>query len=66
MNVVRASSWTELQEQLFEGSWNPDIQRFRPKAAYRGLSSSDYRLETTLQRMRGSYVLVERHLLRNF
>lgn len=66
MNEVRVSSWTELQERVFEGSWNPELGRFRPKAAYRGLSSSDYRLETTLQRMRGSYVDVERHLLRNF
>jgi len=66
MNVVRVASWTELQERLFEGSWNPEIERFRPKAAYRGLSSAEYRLETTLQRMRGEYVIVERHLLRNF
>lgn len=66
MNEVRVSSWTELQERVFEGSWNPEIGRFRPKCAYRGLSSSDYKLETTLQRMRGAYVDVERHLLRNF
>lgn len=66
MNVVRVASWTELQERLFEGSWNPELERFRPKAAYRGLSSAAYQLETTLQRMRGEYVHVERHLLRNF
>ena len=66
MNVARATSWTDLQERLFEGSWNPEIERFRPKAAYRGLSSAGYLLESTLQRMRGEYVHVERHLLRNF
>lgn len=66
MNVVRATSWADLQERLFEDSWNPELGRFRPKIAYRGLSRADYRLESTLQRLGGDFVGVERHLLRNF
>src|SRR5271157_247328 len=66
MNEVRVSSWSELQDQLFEDSWNPELGRFRSRYAFRGLSDAGYRLETTLMRLRGKYVELERHLLRNF
>lgn len=66
MNTVRIQSWNELQDELFEGAWNPDIRRFRPRNAYRGLADADYRLETTLQRLGGRYDILEKHLLRNF
>lgn len=63
---VRVSSWSELQDALFEGSWNERIRRFRAPFAYRGLSDADYRLETTLTRLGGPFPDLERHLLRNF
>ena len=59
-------NWTELQEELFRGAWNADIQRFRSPFVFRGLSDSSYRLETSLMRLGGSYKILERHLLRNF
>ncbi len=66
MNEVRVHSWDELQHALFEESWNPELQRFRSRFAFRGLSNAGYRLETTLVRLQGDYSKLERHLLRNF
>ena len=66
MNEIRVSSWDELQHQLFEDSWSPDIGRFRSRYAFRGLSDASYRLETTLMRLGGCFVDLEPHLLRNF
>lgn len=66
MNEVRVSSWNELQDRLLEGAWMPTINRFRSPCAFRGLSCCDYRLETSLMRLGGHYVDMERHLLRNF
>ena len=66
MKTIHVHTWNQLQEELFEGAWNPEIGRFRPRYAFRGLSDAAYRLETTLMRLGGNYVTLERHLLRNF
>jgi len=66
METVVIKSWDELLNELFANSWNEDIRRFRSRFAFRGLSDSDYRLDTTLMRLGGHYVELERHLLRNF
>ncbi|MGA7828453.1 MAG: FRG domain-containing protein [Geobacteraceae bacterium] len=66
MENITVHSWDELQRELFANSWNDKIGRFRSRYAFRGLSSASYRLETTLIRLRGDYVRLERHLLRNF
>jgi len=63
---IRVRCWNELQERLFEDSWNPELGRFRSRYAFRGLSDSLYGLETTLIRLRGNYTALEGHLLRNF
>lgn len=66
MSEITVESWSELQEELFQGSWNDDIQRFRAPFVFRGLSDSSYRLETSLKRLQGPYWQLEKHLLRNF
>jgi hypothetical protein len=66
MNEIRVNSWNDLQDRLFEDSWNQQLSRFRSQFAFRGLSDASYRLETTLRRLGGDYVELERHLLRNF
>ena len=66
MQTVVVNSWNELQDELFEGAWNPDIRRFRPRYAFRGLSDTGYPLETTLMRLGGDYATLEKHLLRAF
>jgi hypothetical protein len=63
---LRATSWSDLQEHLFEGAWNPKIQRFRSPYAFRGVGDAKSGLLTSLARLGGSYVDMEAHLLRNF
>ncbi len=66
METVEVKTWDQLQDELFAGSWNEDLRRFRARFAFRGLSDSAYRLETTLMRLGGRYAELERHMLRNF
>lgn len=66
MQTVTAESWTHLQTLLFEGSWNPEINRHRAPYAYRGANEAKHTLDTSLMRLGGPYVELEKHLLRNF
>lgn len=67
MNTIyTVKSYNDLQEKLFEDSWNSKLGRFRSRYAFRGLSEADYKLETTLIRLGGDYARLEHHLLRNF
>lgn len=66
MKEVRINSWHELLDSLYENAYNKTLGRFRSHEAYRGLSDVDYPLETTLMRLGGDYVRLEKHLLRNF
>ena len=67
--MQRARSWTDLLEQLFEGSWNAALQRHRSPFAFHGLTHIDHRLTTTLQRLAGGHRNIaglELSILRNF
>jgi hypothetical protein len=66
MSDVRVSSWTELHERLYAGSWQEPLKRFRSSFAYRGMSDARARLGTTLSRIGGDFARQEGHLLRNF
>ncbi len=66
MTEIVAQSWSQLQDCLFDDSWNPSLHRYRSQEAFRGLSNADYRLATTLARLGGPYDVLEHHLLRNF
>ncbi|WP_022665109.1 FRG domain-containing protein [Desulfospira joergensenii] len=66
MTDIIISSWSQLQEELFRGSWNETLCRYRSPYVFRGLSDSHYRLETSLMRLGGPYWQLERHILRNF
>jgi hypothetical protein len=63
---IVVENWCHLQEELFRGSWNDRIQRFRSPYVYRGLSDHSYRLFTSLIRLGGHYASLEKHLLRSF
>ena len=65
-NDITVESWPALQDELFLGSWNESIQRFRSPFVFRGLSDCSYRLVTSLMRLGGPYATLEMHLLRNF
>jgi hypothetical protein len=59
-------SWNELNEALFEDSWNSDLKRFRSNYAYRGLANAAFDLKTSLIRLGGDYEILEKVILRNF
>lgn len=66
MEVVRAETWGDLQELVFDGMWNASIRRWRSDAVFRGEGRATNELTTSLQRLRGPYDVIEPHLLRNF
>jgi hypothetical protein len=62
-------SWLDIVNALYQGSWNPDIQRFRSPFAFRGVGRSDLNLSSCLLRLAGGRPDVrrlEQALLRNF
>ena len=63
---IRVKSWLELQQVLYEETWNPLLQRFRSDFAYRGMANADWDLHTSLSRLGGNFRELEGHLLRNF
>jgi hypothetical protein len=67
--VERAHSWAALVEQLFAGSWNGELQRFRSPFAFRGLSCAQHDLTSSLMRLAAGQTdinTLELSLLRNF
>ncbi|HEX7153788.1 MAG TPA: FRG domain-containing protein [Thermoanaerobaculia bacterium] len=61
---LRVTSWIELQEAVFENTWQPSISRFRSNYVYRGVPRANHGLETSLQT--GGFEAHERHLLTSF
>lgn len=59
-------SWSELNEVLFENTWNPGIRRFRSTFAYRGVNDKDHVLTNSLYRLGNPYPMMERNLLKQF
>jgi hypothetical protein len=66
MSDVTVTTWGDLQRELFEGSLNTSIDRYRSPFVFRGLSDKSYPLETSLMRLGGGFWKLERHILRNF
>jgi len=65
----RARTWTQLLEQLYAGSWNPDLQRYRSPYAFRGLADVEHDLSTSLSRLARTHpdiAKLELAMLRNF
>jgi FRG domain len=63
---IRVSTWTELQDALWEDAWQESLGRFRSDFAFRGRNDAAEELVTSLQRLGGDARSLERHLLRNF
>lgn len=63
---LTARSWSDLQDMLFQDSFNPSIDRFRSPFVFRGLNDYNYRGDTSLMRLGGDFQKLERHLIRNF
>lgn len=62
--VVR--TWAELNDRLYESSWQEPLGRYRSSFAFRGVLRADYSLRTSLGRLDGRVDELERHILRNF
>jgi FRG domain-containing protein len=60
------ASWNELQERLFEHSWNEELGLHRSDYAYRGRGDAGDDLSTSLLKLGGDPSVLERNLLRNF
>ena len=63
------SNWLGIVDELYQGSWNPDLQRFRSPYAFRGASSAGHTLASSLVRLaagRADIGRLELALLRNF
>ena len=64
---IHVSSWGELQERLYAGSWQKNLRRFRSAFAFRGMWDANADLTTSLVRLGGPrHARQEGHLLRNF
>lgn len=65
--VVRG--WVELVDELYRGSWDPGIGRFRSSLVYRGMGDAGSGLNTKLVRLAAGHpeiAKLEAHILRNF
>ncbi|NPC76336.1 MULTISPECIES: FRG domain-containing protein [Corallococcus] len=65
MQEHRVTSWLELQDLVFAGSWNEPLGRFRTSFVFRGVPDATLDLTATLNRQ-GAFVRLERDLLRAF
>ena len=62
-------SWLDVLDALYQGSWSPELQRFRSPYAFRGHSRRDHTLASSLVRLAQPGADVHRlelALLRNF
>jgi hypothetical protein len=63
------AKWLDIVDELYQGSWNPALQRFRSPFAFRGASSAQHTLASSLLRLsadRADVRRLELALLRNF
>jgi hypothetical protein len=64
-----AEGFLPIIDELYQGSWNADLQRFRSPFAFRGMSSATHSLKSSLGRLSRGHTDVnklELALLRNF
>lgn len=66
MAEITANSWNELNELLYADSWNAELGRFRSNYAFRGVANAKFDLKTSLIRLGGDFVRLEKVILRSF
>lgn len=69
LEAVSVSSWAELMDVLYQGSWDDALFRHRSPYVFRGMGSCGNELSTTLMRLGSDHddlARLEAHLLRNF
>jgi hypothetical protein len=60
---IKAESWTQLHELLYEGSWNEELGLFRSNLAYRGWADAT---ERSLMLLGGDSAALEGHLVNQY
>ncbi len=67
-NELVADDWATLQRLLYRDSWDEELGRHRSPYVFRGMTDTEYTLQTSLQRFVGDSGKwdLEVHLLRNF
>ncbi len=65
-NEVVVQSWAQLNEELFAGSYQPSLRRYRSTFAFRGVPDAHWPLCPSLWRTGPRFAEREHHLLRNF
>lgn len=66
---ITVSSWVELMDALYAGSWDASIERFRSPWVFRGVCDASADLSTSLMRVASGHqelARLENHILRNF
>ena len=66
MSDVTVTSWNQLQELLYQDSWQEGIRRFRSSYAFRGMPDANDDLVTALARLGDRFDQTEPHILRAF
>lgn len=64
--ILTPSTWSELLEALYADDWDPTLKRHRSSFAFRGVADTSWPMPTSLIRLGGANVRLERHMLRNF
>ncbi len=64
MQEVTVHSWDELQKVIFDGVWDPRIQRYRNNCVYRGMGDSVWGLTPSLNRVCSHDMSLEKQLIR--
>ena len=65
-NDILIKNWDDLQQRLFENSFDSGLKRYRSPYVFRGMSNEKYELETSLIRLKNNISVMEKHLFRNF
>src|SRR5687767_1902225 len=63
---ITVSSWGELHERLYEGSWQEPLGRFRSTVAFRGVGDAASDLSTSVSRLGRGHENIESHNPRAF
>jgi hypothetical protein len=65
-DTVTPATWAELLEAVYAEDWDATLKRHRSSFAYRGMVDASWGMPTSLIRLGGDFVQLEKHMLRNF
>lgn len=66
VDVITVNNWNDLNDCLFDKTWDSTINRHRSTFAYRGVSDESWFIENGLSRLGKPYKNMEQNLLKQF